>query len=125
MHDISESSTSFVMGVSYTCYAYLVTIFCGFSMFILSLPPWLAIKLFQGLRLILCRVFHLSLLVLRTIVFLKQRSRPGSSQLSVWLPTGEITLSFTIRVLRQQRGMESQDRRAAFNIEHGTLPEGE
>jgi hypothetical protein len=66
----------------------------------------------------------LTLFVLRTVVLLKRRAAPGSSQLSLCLPTGEVTLSVTVKVLRQQRGMETSDRRAAVTVEHGTLPEG-
>ncbi|KIN02865.1 hypothetical protein OIDMADRAFT_144054 [Oidiodendron maius Zn] len=89
------------------------------------------LRVFQGLLWVcigftaVVGVCHLVLFVLRTVVLIRQRAAPGSGQLSFWLPTGEITLSVSIKILKQQRGIENPGRQAAVTIEHGTLAEGE
>lgn len=89
------------------------------------------LRVFQGLLWVcigftaVVGVCHLVLVVLRTLVLIRQRTAPGSGQLSLWLPTGEITLSVSIKILKQQRGIENPGRQAAVTIEHGTLAEDE
>lgn len=79
----------------------------------------------EELDLITYRVFHLTLFAFRTVVISKRGPNQRFGQLSLWVPTGELTLSVTIKLLKQQTGMDSPDRRTAVNVEHGNLPAGE
>ena len=79
----------------------------------------------EELDLITYRVFHLTLFVFRTVVISRRRANQRLGPLSLWVPTGELTLSVTIKLLKQQTEMDSPNRRTAVNVEHGTLPAGE
>ena len=64
----------------------------------------------------------MTLFTFRTVIFARRGANLGFGQLSLWVPTGELTLSITVKLLKQQTGMESPDRRTVVTVEDGTVP---